>query len=144
MTWRRTAVIAPGVGVSLLPELEVSLCWPASTGVISTVGLGFLVDSRNLLALAAVFLVLAVTALAFRARERRGYGPALMSFAASVAVLIGKFYLESPSIMYAALGVLVAASIWNGWPIRPAAACPRCIDHARQSLQRRNRNDPTT
>jgi hypothetical protein len=44
----------------------------------------------------------AVAALAFRARQRRGYGPAIAGLAASIFILFGKFYLESPATMYAA------------------------------------------
>ena len=29
-------------------------------------------------------------------------------------------------IMYAAVAVLIAASVWNSWPITPAVSCPQC------------------
>jgi hypothetical protein len=78
----------------------------------------------------ALFLIVAVTALAFRARQRRGYGPALTGLAASIVIVLGKFYVESPATMYAALGVLIAASLWNSWPVRLTAACPQCVSEA--------------
>ena len=71
MTWRRTAVVLPGIGVSLMPKLICPLCWPAYAGLLSAVGLGFLINARNLLVFTALFLMFAVTALAFRARRRR-------------------------------------------------------------------------
>ena len=49
--------------------------------------LGFLLSSTHLLSLTAAFLVIAVAALGYRARERRGYGPLTLGLAASVAVL---------------------------------------------------------
>ena len=49
MTWRRTAAVIPGIGVSLMPKLICPLCWPAYAGLLSAVGLGFLIDARNLL-----------------------------------------------------------------------------------------------
>lgn len=85
-----------------------------------------MINSHNLLIVSALFLLAAVAALAFRAQQRRGYGPTVVGLAASLAILSGKFYLESAATMYAALGILIAASIWNSWPIRPAPACPRC------------------
>ena len=129
MTWRRTAAVLPGIGVSLMPKLICPLCWPAYAGLLSAVGLGFLINARNLLVFTALFLMFAVTALAFRGRQRRGYGPAVMGIAASAAVLIGKFYLESPAMAYAAVCVLIAASLWNSWPTRQTetASCPKCI-----------------
>jgi hypothetical protein len=126
MTWRRVATVIPGVGVSLLPKLICPLCWPAYAGLLSALGLGFLVNSRNLFAVTALFLIVAVSSLAFRARQRRGYGPAAMGLIASFLILFGKFDLESPTIAYAALAFLISASIWNTWPIRRAAACPQC------------------
>lgn len=127
MTWRRTVAILPGIGVSLMPKLICPLCWPAYAGLLSAVGLGFLVSARNLLFVTELFLIMAVAALAFRARRRRGYGPAVMGIAASTAVLLGKFYLESPATAYAAVFVLIAASVWNSWPVKETAACPQCV-----------------
>jgi hypothetical protein len=69
-----------------------------------------LINSHNLLIVSALFLLAAVAALAFRAQQRRGYGPTVVGLAASLAILSGKFYLESAATMYAALGILIAAS----------------------------------
>ena len=130
MTWRRTAAVLPGIGVALMPKLICPLCWPAYAGLLSAVGLGFLINSRNLMIVTALFLIVAMTALAFRARQRRGYGPAIAGLAASIVIVLGKFYLESPAAIYAALGVLIAASVWNSWPVRVTASCPQCVSEA--------------
>ena len=127
MTWRRTVAILPGIGVSLMPKLICPLCWPAYAGLLSAVGLGFLVSARNLLVVTALFLTMAVAALAFRAPRRRGYGPAVLGTAASAGILIGKFYLESSATAYAAVVVLIAASVWNSWPMSEPAVCPECV-----------------
>jgi len=126
VTWRRTAAVLPSIGVSLMPKLICPLCWPAYAGLVSAAGLGFLINARNLLIVTALFLTVAVVALGFRARQRRGYGPAIAGLAAGVGILAGKFYLESAATMYAALGLLIGASIWNSWPARPASSCARC------------------
>ena len=127
MILRRTAGVLPGIGVALMPKLICPLCWPAYAGLLSAVGLGFLINSRNLMIVTALFLIVAVTALAFRARQRRGYGPAFVGLVASIFILVEKFYLDSPATMYAALGVLIAASVWNSWPARLTASCPQCV-----------------
>lgn len=114
----------PGVGISLLPKLACPFCWPAYAGLLSSVGLGFLVSARYLLPVTAAFLVLSVGALAFQAGSRRGYGPFVLGLFAAVGVLIGKFWWESNPGMYASVGVLVIASVWNAWPHR--AAVPDC------------------
>ena len=53
MTWRRVVAVLPGVGVSLLPKLTCPMCWPAYAGLLSAVGLGFLISSQYLLGLFA-------------------------------------------------------------------------------------------
>src|SRR5215472_603490 len=133
-TWKQTLMAAPGVSVSLLPKLACPLCWPAYAGLLSSIGLGFLTSARYLLPFTAGFLVLAVSALAFRAHRRRGYGPFMLGLLAATGVLAAKFEWESNSAMYAAVGLLVMASTWNAWPLRLAA--PQCcaekqIDYVR-------------
>ena len=55
-TLKRTLVALPGVGVSLLPKLMCPACWPAYAGIVSALGLGFLVSTKYLLLLTAAFL----------------------------------------------------------------------------------------
>ena len=92
----------PGVGVSFLPKLTCPLCWPAYAGILTTLGLGFLISARYLLAFTLGFLLVSVSAVAFCARERRGYGPSLLGLLACVIVLLGKFSLESRATCIAA------------------------------------------
>ena len=39
----------PGIGVALLPKLFCPLCWPLYAGIVSSVGLGFLIGTTYLL-----------------------------------------------------------------------------------------------
>jgi len=61
-TWKQSFMTIPGVGVSLLPKLACPFCWPAYAGLLSSVGLGFLISAKYLLPITAAFLVLAVAA----------------------------------------------------------------------------------
>jgi mercuric ion transport protein len=124
--WKRTLTVLPGIGVSLLPKLACPMCWPAYAGLLSSLGLGFLVSTTYLLPVTTAFLLVAVAALGFRARARRGYGPMLLGLVAGAAVLYGKFFLESDAAMYCGVALLVAASVWNSWPLR-AVSCPDCV-----------------
>lgn len=124
--WKQGLLALAGVGFSMLPKLACPLCWPAYAGLLSSVGLGFLISAAYLLPLTTAFLLLAVAALAFRASKRRGYGPFVLGVVAGIAVLLGKFAWESKFTMFGALGLLVIASLWNAWPIREAASCPEC------------------
>ena len=124
--WRSSLATLPGIGLAFLPKIACPACWPAYAGVLSSLGLGFLLDVRWLFPLTAVFLLVAVVALGFRARRRRGFGPFFVGLGAAAIVLGGKFGFESDLAMYAGLGLLVAASIWNTWPRRATPACPAC------------------
>jgi mercuric ion transport protein len=79
--------------------------------------------------LTAAFLALAVGALAFRARTRRGYAPFAAGLTAATVVLVGKFTFDSNAAMYGGIGLLVAASAWNAWPKRndSVGSCPECV-----------------
>src|SRR5947207_6769648 len=117
-TWKQGLLAMPGIGVALLPKLFCPLCWPLYAGVVSSIGLGFLVGTTYLLPITSVFLILTLAVLGFRAKQRRGFGPFLLGVAGSIAILIGKFYLESKPVMYGGVGVLAVASVWNALPRR--------------------------
>ena len=112
----RSFGVLPGIAFSLLPKLACPACWPAYAGLLSTLGLSFLLSTSYLLPLTGVFLLIAVAALAYRASTRRGYLPAVFGTLAAGVILVGKFQFESNLLMYAGLALLVLASIWNNWP----------------------------
>ena len=131
-TWKQGLLALPGVGVSLLPKLACPLCLPAYAGLLSSVGLGFLISAAYLLPLTAALLLLALGAMAFRASNRQGYRPFLLGLVAAAAVLLTKFVWESKPTMYGAVGLLVIASIWNAFPryvtSGRATICPNCYE----------------
>jgi len=125
-SWVSSLVTLPGIGATLLPVALCPACWPAYAGVLGALGLGFLLKTTYLLPVTALFLLVAVGALAFRARSRRGYGPFALGLIASAVVLIGKFIFVSDVAMYGGLALLIVASVWNALPRRIAGACPAC------------------
>jgi len=73
-SWKASITMLPALGTALLPKAACPACWPAYAGFLSSIGLGFLLDSVVLLPLTGAFAV-SVFALAFRSRRRRGHGP---------------------------------------------------------------------
>lgn len=130
--WGGVLAVLPGLGLALLPKVACPACWPAYAGVLSAAGLGFLMETAWLLPLTAAFLLVALGALAFRARRRHGYGPLALGLAAAAAVLIGKFAFDSEPATYAGVALLVAASLWNSRPVakKPGPPCPSCAADA--------------
>ncbi len=114
--WQSVLAAAPAVGIGLLPKVACPACWPAYAGFLGSLGVGFLIDSRILFAWTAAFLVVALFFLGFRADRRHGYGPLVLGSLASAVLLVGKFHFESDPAMFAGVGLLMAASVWNAWP----------------------------
>ena len=115
-TRRQSLLALPGVCVSVLPNLACPVCWPAYAGLLTSVGLGFLLSAAYLFPLTAGFLALALGVMVFGATKRRGFGPFLLGSIAASGVLIGKFVRQSNVTAYGAVGLLVVASLWNAWP----------------------------
>ena len=130
---KQTLPALPAVGIALLPKLTCPLCWPAYAGLLSALGIGFVNYTPFLLPLTAVFLVLTLIMLAYRAGNRRGYAPFALGIVASVIVLAGKFGLDLDLALYGGITLLVGASLWNAWPKRAASPCPVCITATPQS-----------
>ncbi|MEW6331505.1 MAG: hypothetical protein AB1560_08600 [Pseudomonadota bacterium] len=128
---RNTLSLLPAVGTALMPKLVCPVCWPAYTGLLGAMGLGFVNYTPFLLPLSAVFLATVLATLAWRAKARRGYAPLILGTVAAATVLIGKFQFDSDTATYAGIALLIGASAWNAWPRRGrAASCPACSDSA--------------
>ena len=135
--WRLNGAMLPTVGVAFLPKLVCPACWPAYAGLLSSLGIGFFDYTPFLLPFTAVFLLIAVAALAYRARQRRGYKPFLMGLLAGAILLIGKFHFDSDAAMYTGLSLLVAASLWNTWPRAQSAgaSCQACVTSPQEQME---------
>lgn len=135
-TFKQTIAALPGIGISLLPKLICPACWPAYAGILSALGLGFLISAKYLLPLTAGFLAITAFALGYHASRRHGYSPLWLGLVAAAVILTGKFYFDVTQATYTGVGILVAASVWNSWPPRAAAAPSCCVPAGAGSTQR--------
>jgi hypothetical protein len=87
-------------------------------------GLGFLIQTTYLLPLSVASLTLALAALGFRVKRRRGYGPLAVGILAAVAFVLGKFVLDSNVAVYGGLAGLIGASLWNSLPKKSVPCAP--------------------
>lgn len=127
--WLRSMVPLPGVGAALLPVGACPACWPAYGGVVSSLGLGFLLKTTYMLPITAAFFGLALFALAYRADTRRGYAPFILGTVSAALAIVFKFAYAVAPAAYLGLAGLVAASLWNAWPRASSAtgSCPDCV-----------------
>jgi hypothetical protein len=119
-----TAAGIPAAGLAALPACPA--CYPLYAGILSSLGLTL--DAGVYTALTGALLAIALAALAFRPRSRRGYGPLAVGAGAALLVLAGKLLLSFDPLVYAGAAALTATGVWNAWPLRQAArdcaACP--------------------
>jgi mercuric ion transport protein len=140
LTFKQTLAALPGIGVSLLPKLMCPACWPAYAGIVSALGLGF--PAKYLLPLTVGFLAITALTLGYHASRRHGFGPLWLGLVAAAVILAGKFYFNMTQATYTGVGILVAASVWNSWP-RRAAAAPSCCVPAGGGVTQRNTQGET-
>jgi len=118
----RAVAVVPALLLSMLPVLSCPGCWPAYAGVLSSLGVSFLMEAEWLLPLTGVALAIALFTLGFRARRRRGLRPLALGIAGSAAILLGRFVLQVDVIVYIGAGLLIGASVWNSWPKKGGSA----------------------
>ncbi len=138
----RSWTSVPGAGAAMLPVAVCPACLPVYAGLLSAVGLSFLLQGRYLLPLMAVLLAAALAGLGYRAQRRRGYGPLALGTAAVGVILADKFLWALPLVVYGGVGLLLAASLWNAWPRKTSTqtACPSCAPADQANPARRAQN----
>lgn len=129
---RLSVTALPGIVLALLPKGMCPACWPAYAAVLSSLGVGFLMEDHYLLPITIAALTLATAAMGYRARVRRGYLPAIVAATSGAALVVGKFAFDLPNgFAYAMVSIFTIAAIWNAWPARRRAACAACLPTAR-------------
>jgi len=126
--WRSLLTAIPGLGAAVLPVGVCPACWPAYAGVLGALGLGSLMKTAYLIPVTGVFLVLALSGLAYRAQHRNGYRPFMLGIVGVLAAMIGKFIADNTVMLYLGMACLTGASVWNSWPQKrkPTASCASC------------------
>lgn len=135
----------PGVGIALLPKLICPACWPAYAGLLSSVGLGFLVPGSNLFILTLASLALALGAIAFKVPTRRRSRVLVLGTIGAVRIVLAKFVFNSGAPLYAGVFALIGASGWNAWLIGQEGPPPGCTRSSKsKDLNSESGNEPKT
>jgi hypothetical protein len=124
---RRFLTAVPAVTIALLSHAGACpACWPLIGGLVASLGLTFLVETRYLLPLMIGCLAIAIAALSYPIG--RDYRPLIVGVAASGVILIGKFILDASLVTVAGAGLLVGAYLWSFWLRRSdkASSCQSC------------------
>ena len=126
--WQTLAASSPALGVALLPKLTCPLCFPAYAALLGALGIEFVDYTPYLLPLTAMFLAVALGVLALQARRTGNAAALLLGLAASVVVLLGKFYFEHDWLTTGGVVLLIVAIVLgNRSRSATTAACPACV-----------------
>lgn len=120
--------IAPGIGLALAPKLACPLCWPLYTSLLGSLGLSFVNYTPYLYPFTFAFLSTALAALGIYSPRGRRFFPMLLGIAAALAILAGKFHLQSGLLVYGGIAMLIAAATVcvARRQYRQQRHCPRC------------------
>jgi mercuric ion transport protein len=113
--WLGSLAAVPGAFVALLPAATCPACLGAYFGVLSAVGLGFLLTNRLLVPVIVSFLVVGIASIAWSTRSHRRLGPLIATLAGSGALVAGRLIWRVPAMLYGGFALLVGASLWNLW-----------------------------
>ncbi len=108
----------------MLSKFTCSLCLGAYTGLLSSLGVGFVATEAGLTWLTVGLLALGVAAVAWSARRHRHLGPLGLMLLGSGVLLVARLDQPSPTKVLIAGAVLaVGASLWNFWLERRKPSC---------------------
>lgn len=120
--WLRSFGLIPGVLLSLVPSATCPACLAGYAGLLSAVGLGFLLHERLLTPMIVLFLVVGIVSMAWSARAHGRPGPLLLTLLGSAAVVAGRLVWHIHFLLYMGVAFLIGASLFNLWLKRPRAA----------------------
>ena len=118
---KKVMIAIPGVAAALLPNVTCPACWPVYAGVLSSLGLGFLMTGPYFFLVVSALLGISLFSLYYKADSRHGYGPILLGLLAAGVILAGKAAGASNYVLYSGAAALITASLWNRWPKKRVA-----------------------
>ncbi len=113
LAWLRAVIATPAAVLPLLPSFSCPLCLAAYAGVLSSLGLGFVLNESVLRPLIVLFLGIAVGSVAWSARRHRKRGPVVAAAAGALSIIAGRILWSLPLAVYGGVICVVLAAIWN-------------------------------
>jgi hypothetical protein len=119
------ATLLPGLGLAVLSKFTCSACLGAYSGLLATMGVGFVATDSGLAALTGGLLVLGLAGVAWSTRRHRHLGPLAIVLLGSGTVLAARLTATSGRVLFAGAALIIAGSLWNVWLARrrPADCC---------------------
>lgn len=120
----RTLSLLPSVGVAVLSKFTCSFCLGAYTGLLSSLGVGFVATDAGLTGLTVGLLALGIAGVAWSTRRHRHPGPLGVMLLGSGVLLLARLDQPSPTtLLVSGAALALGASLWNFWLERRQPNC---------------------
>ena len=97
----------------LLPSFSCPVCIAAYASVLSSLGLGFLLNDRVQGPLIVFFLTIMLGSVVLATRQHGRFGPLCVVLSGTLAVVAARIVWNVPWVVYAGVALLVAGTVWN-------------------------------
>ena len=106
-------MVVPAAVLPLLPSATCPVCLAAYAGVLSSLGLGFLLNDQVQRPLILVFLGITIASVAWAAKQYRRFSPFLLVLSGSVAIVAARIVWNVSWVVYLGVAFLIAGAVWN-------------------------------
>jgi hypothetical protein len=114
--------LLPGLGLAVLSKFTCAACLTAYSGVLASVGAGFVAAGSGLTILTAGLLALGLASVAWSSRRHRHLGPLTLVLVGSGVLLTARSGTSSTRVLLAGAVITLAGSAWNLWLERRATS----------------------
>lgn len=111
--WLQMLIAIPGAALPLLPSFSCPVCVAAYAGLLSSLGLGFLLTDRVQRPLIVAFLIVSVAGVGWAARQYKRVGPFALALLGSAGIVVGRLVWGVAPALYVGVVCLVAGTVWN-------------------------------
>jgi mercuric ion transport protein len=111
--WYHTIIAVPAGVLPLLPSFSCPMCVGAYAGLLSSLGLGFLLTDRVQRTLIVAFLIVSVATVGWAARTYKRVGPFVLVVTGAVAIVAGRLVWSVTPLLIFGVVCLVMGSVWN-------------------------------
>ena len=116
--------LLPGLGLAVLSKFTCAACVTAYSGVLASIGVGFVATDSGLTILTAGLLALGLASVAWSTRRHRHLGPLSLVVVGSGVLLAARLGTPSSTmVLLAGAAITLTASVWNLWLEHPATGC---------------------
>ncbi len=119
----RFTTLLPALGLAVLSKFTCAACVTAYSGVLASVGVGFVATDAGLTILTAGLLALGLASVAWSTRRHRHLGPPALMLVGSGVLLTARSGMPSTWVLLAGAGITLAGSVWNLWLEHRSVSC---------------------